>query len=218
MPTITAQSILNKAAIVLQDTTNIRWPVTELLTWLNDGQREISAMRPDVTNVIETVKLVPGTRQSLPATGQQLLAVRRNMLSSGLAGGDAIRKVPMDLLDSQRPGWHVEPISNVIKHYVYDPRTPRTYYVYPPANTTAWVEIVYDAPPAMLSNVTDVISLDDEYSNMLLEYVLFRAYSKDHDQIGNAERAMAHRQMFDSMLSAKNTVDSGQQSVVNVKG
>ena len=218
MPTITAQSILNKAAIVLQDTTNIRWPTTELLIWLNDAQREVASMRPDVSNVTASVALTAGTRQIIPAAGAALLAVRRNMGTNGTTPGDAIRKVPMDLLDSQRPGWHSEAASAVVKHYAYDPRTPRIYYVYPPATGTTQVEIVYDAPPAALAAVTDVIALDDEYANMLLEYVLFRAYSKDHDQIGNAERAMAHRQMFDSMLSAKNTVDSGQQAVVNVKG
>ncbi len=218
MPTITAQTILNKAAILLQDTTNIRWPTTELLSWLNDGQREIAAMRPDVTNITASVALIAGTRQTLPAAGQQLLSVRRNMGTNGSTPGDAVRKVPMDLLDSQRPGWHYETATAVVKHYVYDPRTPRLYYVYPPSLGTTQVEIVYDAPPTSLAAVTDVISLDDEYANMLLEYVMFRAYSKDHDQIGNAERAMAHRQLFDSMLSAKNTVDSGQQAVVNVKG
>jgi len=218
MPTITAQSIINKAEIVLQDTTNIRWPEAELLTWLNDGQREVAAMRPDVTNVTASVALVAGTRQMLPAAGAALIAVRRNMGANGTTPGDAVRKVPIDLLDSQRPGWHTETASASVKHYCYDPRTPRIFYVYPPAVAATQVEIVYDAPPSDVATLAGVISLDDEYANMLLEYILFRAYSKDHEAIGNAERALAHRQMFDSMLSAKNTADSGQVAAANVRG
>lgn len=218
MPTITAQAILNKAAIVLQDTTNIRWPTTELLGWLNDALREIASMRPDISNKTTSMALVAGTRQTIPADGAALLAVRRNMGSGGATPGDAVRKVPMDLLDSQRPGWHYETATAVVKHYVYDPRTPRIFYVYPPSLGTTQVEIVYDAPPAALAAVGDTITVDDEYANTLLEYVLFRAYSKDHEDIGNATRAAAHRQMFDSMLSAKNTVDSAQVAATNVKG
>ena len=168
MPTITAQAILNKAAIVLQDTTNIRWPTTELLGWLNDALREIASMRPDISNKTTSMALVAGTRQTIPADGAALLAVRRNMGSGGATPGDAIRKVPMDLLDSQRPGWHYETATPVVKHYVYDPRTPRTFYVYPPSLGATQVEIVYDAPPAALAAVGDTITVDDEYANTLL--------------------------------------------------
>lgn len=124
----------------------------------------------------------------------------------------------MDLLDSQRPGWHSETATAVVKHYVYDPRTPRIYYVYPPSTGTTQVEVVYDAPPTALANASSVISVDDEYANALLEYVLFRAYSKDHQDIGNAERAGLHRQMFDTLINNKNSADAQQVAAANVRG
>ena len=50
--TIAAQSIIRRAVETLQDTTSVRWPVNELVRYLNDGQREIVLYRPDsmVTN------------------------------------------------------------------------------------------------------------------------------------------------------------------------
>lgn len=218
MPTITAQQIIDKAEIVLQDTTNIRWPEAELLTWLNDSQREIAMLRPDVSNVTASMALVAGTRQSLPAAAAALIEVRRNMGTTGTTAGEAIRKVPVSILDSQVPNWHTGTATASVKHYVYDPRTPRIFYIYPPSLGTTQVEIAYDAPPAAVATIAGVISIDDEYSNAMLEYILFRAYSKDNEDIGNAQRAAAHRQMFDAMMGAKAQSDGTQMAQNNVKG
>ena len=218
MPTITAQQIIDKAEIVLQDTTNIRWAESELLGWLNDGQREVATFRPDISNVTASMALVAGTKQSLPATGAMLVEVRRNMGTGGATPGDAVRKVPVSILDSQIPGWHAVTATAVVKHYVYDPRTPRIFYVYPPSLGTTQIEIVYDAPPTALAAVGNTITIDDEYANSLLEYILFRAYSKDHEDIGNVQRAAAHRQLFESQLTGKAQADMAQVAAANVKG
>ncbi|MFW9595551.1 MAG: DUF6682 family protein, partial [Macromonas sp.] len=42
---ISAQSIIRRAVETLQDPTSIRWPVPELVRYLNDGQREIKLHR-----------------------------------------------------------------------------------------------------------------------------------------------------------------------------
>lgn len=80
MPTILASSIITKAATLLQDPTNVRWPADELLGWLNDGQREIVLQKPDAYSINEAVKLAAGTKQALPAAGIRLLAVTISQL------------------------------------------------------------------------------------------------------------------------------------------
>ena len=52
---LTAQSIVQRVVGMLQDTTSIRWPVNELVRWLNDGQREVVAYRPDSMNTTATM-------------------------------------------------------------------------------------------------------------------------------------------------------------------
>ena len=89
---LTAQSIVQRVVGMLQDTTSIRWPVNELVRWLNDGQREVVAYRPDSMNTTATMTLSAGTRQSLSsatanASGSapltvspaKLLEISRNM-------------------------------------------------------------------------------------------------------------------------------------------
>ncbi len=44
---ITAQSIVRRVVETIQDNTSIRWPISELVRYLNDGQRELISKRPD---------------------------------------------------------------------------------------------------------------------------------------------------------------------------
>lgn len=58
--TITAQSIVRRATDLLQDQTSVRWPVNELVRWLNDAQRAIVKVRPDSMNTTATMTLSAG--------------------------------------------------------------------------------------------------------------------------------------------------------------
>ena len=75
---IAAQALIRRVVETLQDTTSIRWPVAELVRYLNDGQREIIVHRPDAMVTNASVSLASGTKQSLPANGAKLIDVVRN--------------------------------------------------------------------------------------------------------------------------------------------
>ncbi len=218
MPTVTGTQILDKAETILQDTTNVRWPTAELLGWLNDGQREIVAFRPDAGNKIAQMSLVAGTKQSVPTDGYQLLDVVRNFDNAGTTAGRAVRKVPQELLDAQVPDWHAATPTTTVLHFTYDPRIPRTFYVYPPSTGTTKLEILYSAAPANLAAAGDVISIDDIYANVLLDYVLYRAYSKDFELTGNQERAQYHYAKFEASLGRKAATDAASVPTNEVRG
>lgn len=206
MGTITAGAIIDKAEIIIQDATNIRWPQSELLGWLNDGQREVVLHKPSASVVNASVALTTGTtKQSIPASGVQLIDVVRNMGAAGSTPGAAVRIVSREVLDAQLPNWHAD--SNVggdIKHYMFDPRDPKTFYVYPKAPATSWyVELVYSASPSDCATIASTIALDDIYANALMNYVLFRAYSKDATYAQNASLAGASYQLFMTAITGK---------------
>lgn len=200
---ITAQSIIRRAVETLQDTTSVRWPVNELVRYLNDGQREIVLYRPDSMVTNATLTCVAGTKQALPANGAKLIEVIRN--AAATSAKKSVRMINREILDAQTPGWHNIAGSVDILHFVYDPRDPKTFYVYPPATTSAQLDIVYAAYPtditepadgALYTAVTGNISLPDIYGNALLEFVLYRAFMKDSEYAGNAQRAQAHYAAF----------------------
>lgn len=204
MGTIIANSVIEKAQTILQDTTGVRWPVAdELLGWLNDGQREVVILKPNshVKNI--AVRLATGTKQSLPSDGVQLIDVVRNMGTDGNTPGRAVRIVMREILDAQVPNWHIATASADAKHYCYSPLDPKTFYVYPPQPVVnqGFVELVYGANPAD-ATLTGPITLDDIYQNVLVDYVLYRAFSKE-SEAGDNQRASLHRGAFEAALNGK---------------
>lgn len=212
---VAVNTIVSRAQVILQDTTGIRWPTTELIDWINDAQREIVLFKPDAGATTAVIPLAVGTKQDIPAGGNRLLRVIRNMsaLSGGL-GRRAIRIVEREILDAQVPDWHNPAVTGdaahaaTVKHYCYDEQNPRSFYVYPGANTTsAWIEIVYSADPAAVTAGQN-ISIPDVFANAILDYVLYRAYSKDADYTAHSQRAAAHFGMFMTSVTGKSQIDN----------
>jgi hypothetical protein len=201
MSTITAAALINRTSIILQDTTNIRWPRDELLGWLNDGEREIVLHKPNAYIRNVPTGLTTGSKQALPVDGVSLIDVPRNV------NGNAVRVVSREILDAQSPGWHVSTQAVAIKHYVYSPLDPKTYYVYPPSNGSSSVDLVYAASPGDIGEQS-LILVDDVYATALINYILYRAYSKDAEYAANSAQAAAFYQQFMTLLGAKVTAET----------
>ena len=205
----TAQNVLKRVVITLQDANAVRWPTAELVRYLNDGQRDIALVRPDATSTTATLALVAGARQTLPSTGAKLLEIIRN--TSGTQR--AIRLTSRVILDAQSPDWYSKTGVTDIRHYTYDPREPRIFYVYPPAASSgASVELIYSAYPtditepggsALYTDVTGNISVADIYVNALVNYILYRAYSKDSENAMNAQLAASFYQLYQNLLNTE---------------
>lgn len=210
MGSIVVDTILTRAGTLIQDATNVRWPLTELLGWFNDGQREVVVYKPEANSQNASVLLTAGgTKQTIPTNGVELLDVVRNMGADGLTPGNPVTVVSRQVLDTQIPGWHSAVNAlGYIQHYVFDPRDPTHFYTYPQAPATPWyAELVYSAAPvdAVLGGV---ISLPDIYANALLDYVLYRAYSKDSTFASNSALAVAHYQAFTATITGKGSVEA----------
>lgn len=221
MATVKVVDIVLRAQTILQDMTGVRWPPLELQLWFNDSYREIVNVRPDVNTETGTFTCAAGPRQVLTtafANATRLIDIVRNVASA--SNKAAVRLVDRNILDDQRKAWYDETQSINIDHYMFDPRLPKEFMVYPPATTTAQLEVVYTQVPAahtlteaQLINpaTTEVIRIDDSYSNVILDYILYRAYSKDADYAANATRAVAHFQAFQSALGVKTQSEAASQ-------
>lgn len=215
MATVKVTDIIDRASRIIQDTSNVRWTKAELLDYFNDAQREVVLHRPDAKTVNENFTCAAASKQTLPAAALRLIDVVRNV------DGRVVTQVSRQVLDEQLPNWHNEPSagSTYVKHFVYDPRDPKTFYLYQKPQNTVQIEIVYSTAPSTVTSSTGdendlsdisttVIGLDDVYSNPLLDYVLFRAYSKDTEYAGNMERAAMHLQNFANSLGVKMQIDA----------
>ena len=223
MSTVKVIDVIRRVEHVLQDT-NIRWPRTELQNWLNESYLAITLARPDANAKTGTFTCAAGTRQVLTnqfASALRLLDVTRNLATN--SGYKVIRLVARSVLDDQRSSWHAETATISIQHYTFDPRQPKEFFVYPPATTDAQVEVVYtDSPGAHTlteseldpeGTGTEVIKLDDIYMSPIIDWVLYRAYSKDAEYGANEARAQASYAAFNAALSTKNQVDAASSPV-----
>ena len=222
MATVKVVELIDRAQTILQDTTSVRWSVLELQKWINDAYREISLLRPDANAQTGTFTCVEGTRQVLTSQFSEaikLLDIVRNVAAT--SNKYAVRLIDRNTLDEQRVGWHAEASTVDLQHYMFDPRLPKEFMVYPPATTSAQLEVVYASIPAAHAldteeldpNGTDTttINLDDSYANAILDYMLYRAYSKDAEFASNAQRAVAHYQAMQSSLGIKTASDMAAQ-------
>lgn len=216
------KDIVDRARIVLNDADGIRWLDAEMLKWINDGQRVIALVRPDSCVANASLALAAGTKQALPTDGLRLLDVVRNLTAAG-GGARAVRHVDRDVLDTQNPDWHSEAGASTIKNFIYDNRDPKTFYVYPPAEASTKVEIVYSKNPtdvtAVASTGSDaLISIADIYADPLLNYVLHRAYSKDAEFAQNFQLSANYLAIFQAMLGIKTAKDAAYSPDMNSKG
>jgi hypothetical protein len=196
MANILASAIVDQAEEILQDSSNTRWTQAELLAWLNQGMRVIVKEKPDANPSVSSVLLASGLWQTLPTGGIILLDAFCNMGTTGTTRGAPVTVVDRRWMDTSLPTWTTETASTTVKHVVYDPKTtPKKFMVYPQSPGTNYLEIVVATMPTSIA-IDASITLGDEHADTLLDYILFRAFSRDADYVQNAERAIAHYQSF----------------------
>lgn len=210
-----ASDPIKRAQDILQDVLAVRWPLPELCRWLNDGQRDIVVQKPSTNSVTAALQLKQGSMQELDGKYVALLRPVRN-LEHGIMGR-SVTVVQRDLMDAIDPDWHVSRQSKVAKHLMFDEADQRTFYVYPPNDGTGVMETVVsvlpalftpDGDPEQIASYEKPIDLRDEYMSALVDYILYRAYSKDAQNAGAASRAALHYQQYGNQLGIKLSIEA----------
>ena len=217
MATIKVREVIKRVEDVLQDS-NVRWPRIELQNWLNESYLQIVQLRPDSNAKTGTFTCVAGTRQTITtgfASALRIIDIVRNLASA--SDKKVVRLINRSVLDDQRPAWHTDTATVNIQNYTFDVRQPKSFFVFPPATTAAQLEVVYaDLPTAHAlsaanldpaSSSSDVILVDDTYVTAIIDWILYRAFSKDAEFAANAARAGAHYQTFMSSIGTKTQSD-----------
>ncbi len=218
----TAQDILTTCSGLLLDEDHAHWPLTELCQWLNFGLDAITLQKPSASAVTATVPLVEGTRQQLPANYVSVLRPIRNVPGAN-ADREPRRRITVvneEDLTGLNPAWD-DPLSvryrQQARHFVFDEANPKTFYVYPGNDGTGALEMVLSAIPEKIAPTGDPekiasygteLPLDETYHDALVDYIMYRAYSKDAQFAGMANRAALHYSQFANSLGIKLAVEA----------
>lgn len=170
---ITAATILDRAAELLLDTAHRTWSADELLDLLNEALSATALVKHDFYTVQDFVTLAAGVLQTIPDDGVALLDIVRN------ASGRVVTQVDKSLLEEANRFWPAATQETVIEHFTVDPRNPLRFQVFPPSDGTSSVEMLYGATPPQVMYAAEEIPVPASYQAPLLDFVLARAYSKN---------------------------------------
>jgi hypothetical protein len=218
----TAQDILKSVGDILLDADYVHWTLPELCGWLNYGLDAITLQKPSASAVTVNVPLVRGPLQTLPANYVSILRPVRNVPGANADRNPRkrISVVSEQSLSQYNPSWddeHSVPYTQQAKHFIFDEANPKAFYVYPGNDGTGVLEMVLCAVPAKIAPTGDAnklesytaqLPLDETYHDALIDYVLYRAYSKDSQYAGAAQRAALHYQQFANSLGIKLSVEA----------
>ena len=195
--TLLGRAVVTKAQRVLNDLHHVNWPLDELVDWGNCGQNQIVLLRPDASSEYVEMDLVAGVRQPLPDNTVRLLDVVRNV------GGRAITYCKRADLDANNVDWYTMTGSVLAKHWSFDDRVPQQWLIYPPQSSSpgrAEIMRSYDPTPFTLDKVNgatidSVIGIPNIFEGALIDYIIYRSYSKDATYTvrgGKADMAWNH--------------------------
>lgn len=220
-----ASDIMRRAGILLQDEDHLRWTLPELAEWINDATRSIVLAKPSESTAIIHIELEPGTLQQVPSgtspVPQLLMSLTRNLRQIGppVLGGRTITPTNRGGLESAQPDWHderrVRRRRDVMQFFI-DDQDPLRFWVYPGNDGTGIVEALVAVLPTPIAPTGDEtliaswdvpIGLKEIMATPMLDYVLYRAQSKD-DVAANAGRAQAHFQTFATAVGIKTSSET----------
>lgn len=212
--------ILSRVRTLLQDDTDgdglkgIRWTTAELCGWLDDAYRELAVLDPD-SFVTKTTFSVTASSvfQKLPDGVIKLVDI--------IKATGRVRKIERAVLDDQLPGWYSASATANPEYYMYDPRTPEHFLLYPKPSSALTLTLAYvkvdsggTTVPTTVSDAGAVapIKVDDKYVSTLVNYMLYRCYLKDAEYAANSDRAIGYYNALQASLQAKLKVDDSTQT------
>ena len=196
---MTVADVLKRANYVLNDTSNVRWTLDEILLWITDAMREIGRRNPGAMSRRKVLTLVAGTRQTIADDAMRLMDAVRN-INADDSPGRVLTVIDRTQLDAQDPDWHMASQTGRIRHVMYDPTSDTLgFFVYPPAKAGTKIEVIDSALLTPVTSKDDVLPVRDQYLGAIVSYVLYRSLSKESED-ASGQLAAAHYSAFANSL------------------
>ncbi|QUO23831.1 hypothetical protein KEH57_09530 [Burkholderia cenocepacia] len=216
----TVRSLVDEVSALLNDAepdfANIRWTRDEVREYATDAALQVATLRPELFEHTETLMLSPGERQSLPDDTMferidGTLNDKGELMGRPYRADATVSRVASRWFGdwSSRCACCVEARTYVLESWTFDPAIPSTFFVAPPVPPGKPVRVL-----AVLSRVPaatdedDAIAIDPRFHNALIEFMLYRAFSKDEDSQASVARSERHKQHFYEMLGLQRQAES----------
>lgn len=188
-----ARTLVNDTDAAVQRQTD-----TELLNYVNEGLKEISALDPDLFLTTGDYSCIPGeTEQALRFNEiQEFVQVVR------IKGGKAVHRTSVASLSAFNPNWAADAAGAAENWAPMDGQKLR-FYIYPKAPEQMQVlEIQYRRKPQVFALNDELNDVPDRLMPALSWYVVFKAEMKD-DEHAVSGRAVAAYTIFKGLVTGE---------------
>lgn len=178
-----------------------RWPESELLVYLTEAISAIAQGKPSVFTVSAQISLAPGSTQRLPDAYCKLLNIQFNVNQDGSEGSNVLPGVYELQQAFQKPFCSFD---GVIQSYSYFPSSDRYFDVTPAVpqglSYTPQVRAILMVTPQVVTDSNQPLFFPGSdpslYQAALVDWLLYRCYSKDEQSNTSLERSQAHFKSF----------------------
>ncbi len=193
-----ASTILDSVSNTLLDTAHRTWPEDELIGYLNEALRGTAGVKADMYTVQQAFTPLAGVLQQLPSDAVGLIDITRNL------GGRnrVVTQVDDGLLEEANRFWPAATEQAEVEHFTADPRNPLRFRVFPPADGTGSIEVLYGAVPPAINYPDDEIQVPDLYQPALTNFMLSRAYAKNSKR-QDTSKAAYYMQQWATLVGLK---------------
>lgn len=201
---------------------HIRWTENELIEYANDAVLQLMVVRPDVFTKVVDLPLKPGSQQELPEPISQLIDVLGVRDVFGRVSGRPMRKnaaaaaVARNWFDELSCEVTAADGSYVPRSYEFAPENPRMFYVEPPVPSGASVTLIVNAVVTPKhAELDDKLPIESRFHNAVIEWMLYRAYSKDIESAHDNQTSQQHLAHFYNILQVSQLADDRLHGITN---
>lgn len=204
-----ASVFVDEVATILNDMQpgfqHTRWPVPELLGYLSEAINAIVQGKPSLFVSVTTLNLAPGSTQHLPEEYSRILDIHFNLNRDGTEGPNVLPGVYNLQQAFNKPDCPSRALIEVWSAY---PGSERFYWVDPPVprglNYTPKVEALVMLAPQPVTSVNQPVLFPGGstqlYWGALVDWCLYRCFSKDMESATSFENSQAKLKSFQAYL------------------
>lgn len=209
------RDIIDRVTTLYNDKDFVRVTRNQYLQFVDDALTQLVLSRPDSHVKTEVVKLVPGTRQLIPADGLSLIDIYVNKIADISPEGEVtflngppvfqVERKDLDYFNDWQSAGVATTTTDTnngnIKEYAYDTRSPRTFWVSPyvGTNIAAHIEMDYSHSIPAYASMPDQwyailnkdVPVNEVFRGPIINYVLYLLYSTDSTSAN--DRVIAQR-------------------------
>ncbi len=176
------------------DNPDLLWSLDEWTEYANDAENEAcirANLILDKTSALAVIPIISGT--ATYSIDEKILLIKRAKLSSG---SEPLVKTSRRVLDAYFPSWETD--TGVVRSWLPDGSNKITLYKSPTADSS--LELMISRLPAAAMLLADKLTvspeIDSQYHLGMVDWMLFRAYSKQDSETLDKGKAKEHLARF----------------------